>query len=63
VWREALAVLQQRAMLAFLTKLLLLVHSRLRSQARLEAENLVLCLLKIPKVAKSLAISLVPTEN
>jgi len=29
-------------MLAFLTKLLLLVRSRLRSQARLEAENLVL---------------------
>src|SRR5215475_5428513 len=29
-------------MLAFLTKLLLIVRSRLRSQARLEAENLVL---------------------
>ena len=36
------AVLQQRAMLAFLTNLLLLVRSRLRSRARLEAENLVL---------------------
>jgi hypothetical protein len=35
-------VLLERAMLAFLTRFLLIVISRLRSQARLEAENLVL---------------------
>ena len=32
----------ERAMLAFLTKLLLIVRSRLRPQAMLQAENLVL---------------------
>jgi hypothetical protein len=35
-------VLQERAIFAFLTKLLLLIRSRLRSQVRLEAENLLL---------------------
>ena len=35
-------MIQERARLAFLTKLLLIVRSRLRSQARLQAEILVL---------------------
>jgi len=35
-------VLVERPMLAYVSKLLLLVRSRLRSQARVEAENLVL---------------------
>jgi hypothetical protein len=35
-------VVLERAMSAFLTKVLLLVRRRLRSQARLRAENLVL---------------------
>ena len=39
---KAQQVCYQRAMFAFLTKFLLIARSRLRSQARLEAENLVL---------------------
>jgi hypothetical protein len=35
-------VLQGRAMVAFLTWLLLVAHSRLKSRAKLEGENLVL---------------------
>jgi hypothetical protein len=35
-------VVLERAMLAFLTKLLLIIRSRLRSQARLQAEILIL---------------------
>jgi hypothetical protein len=40
--RSAIAVLVRGAMFAFLTKLLFVVRSRLKSRASLEAENLVL---------------------
>ena len=42
MWRNALRLLIERAMRAFLTRLWLISRSRLRSRARLEAENLVL---------------------